>query len=47
MPRLHIVKNLDSYIKESIYYRTHTEVFKESKKVLWSFGQKEGKAQLS
>jgi hypothetical protein len=41
--RLIALKNLDSYIEESIYYRTHSKEFKYDKIAIWTYGS-EGKS---
>jgi len=45
-PRLFVLKNLESYIEESIYYRTHSSLFKHNKIKIWSFGQGESKTKI-
>jgi hypothetical protein len=35
--RLIVLKNLESYIQESIYYRSHSGVFLNKKYTIWSF----------
>ena len=44
--RLLVLKNLESYIEESVYYRTHSSVFHFDKIKIWSFGQGESKTKI-
>jgi hypothetical protein len=44
--RLVALKNLELYIEESIYYRTHTSEFKSDKIVVWTYGQDSRKTKV-
>lgn len=44
--RLIILKNLDSYIQESVYYRTHANLFLGNKHIIWSFGFQDKKTKI-
>jgi len=43
--RLYISSNLESFISESIYYRSYNkEMVKENRIVIWHFSEESGKA---
>jgi hypothetical protein len=44
--RLFVLKNLESYIQESVYYRTHSGVFDVEKTIIWSFGSEHKKTKV-
>ncbi len=45
--RLYISSNLDSFISESIYYRSYNkEMIKENRIVIWHFSEESGKANI-
>lgn len=47
LKRFTVLKKLDYYINESVYYRTNSEDMKpETKKYLWQYGSDSGKIGL-
>jgi hypothetical protein len=47
LKRFTILKRLEYYINESVYYRTYSEDIKsDNKKVLWHYGSESGKIDL-
>lgn len=42
-----LISNLDRYIEESIYYRTHfSEVYIENKKILFNISDQKGRVKV-